>query len=113
MPRSKRPVLIAALLLLVVSAALAPAAASACPGCKELKSDSDYLGGTASLPKGFFYSILLMVSAPFAVAATFVTRIVLVRRRLRATASVESGEVPVGDPEARTPPGPDSAGSSS
>ena len=85
---SKRSVLLAALILVLVAAALAPAVASACPGCKELKSDSDYAGGSASLPKGFFYSILLMVSAPFAVAATFVTRIVLARRRLRAVSAV-------------------------
>lgn len=106
MPRSKRSILVA-ILLLVVAAALAPAVASACPGCKELKSDSDYLGGTASLPKGFYYSILLMVSAPFAVAATFVTRIVRARRRMRAAAPEKPG------PDNQDPSPPDSDGSSS
>ena len=82
----RRRVLFATLLVVLMGVAgvvLPAASASACPGCKELKSDSDYPGGAASLPKGFFYSVLLMVSAPFAVAGTFVTRIVLARRRRR------------------------------
>jgi len=77
----RRSILLAVLALVVLAAVLAPAVAVACPGCKELKSDSDYPGGGASLPRGFYYSVLLMVSAPFAVAGTFVTRIVLARRR--------------------------------
>ncbi len=71
---------VVALVLLVV----APLVVSACPLCKDAKSDADYLGGTASLPSGFYYSILLMVSAPFIVLGTFITRIVIVRRRLRS-----------------------------
>ena len=82
-PSRRRRILLAALLVVVVAAVVLPAVAAACPGCKELKSDSDYPGGAASLPKGFFYSVLLMVSAPFAVAGTFVTRVVLARRRRR------------------------------
>ena len=78
-----RRFLFALLVLVVASAVLLPAVAAACPSCKDLKSDTDYPGGAASLPKGFYYSILLMVSAPFAVAGTFVTRIVLARRRQR------------------------------
>lgn len=69
------------LLVLLLAAAIAPAAASACPLCKEAKSDSDYAGGTASLPKGFYYSILLMVAAPFAVVGGLGLRIYLARRR--------------------------------
>jgi hypothetical protein len=81
---SRRAYVFAFLALGVVGALVLPALALAdCPSCKDLKSDTDYPGGTASLPKGFFYSILLMVSAPFAVAGTFVTRIVLARRRQR------------------------------
>ena len=60
---------------------LAPAAALACPLCKEAKADTDYPGGTASLPKGFYYSILLMVAAPFAVVGGLAVRIQLARRR--------------------------------
>jgi len=79
----RRRILFAALLVVLVACVVLPGVASACPGCKELKSDSDYPGGAASLPKGFYYSVLLMVSAPFAVAGTFVTRVVLARRRRR------------------------------
>ena len=73
----------AALLLLIVLIALLvlPAAASACPLCKEAKADTDYPGGTASLPRGFYYSILLMVSAPFAVVGGLALKIYRSRRR--------------------------------
>jgi hypothetical protein len=49
----------------ILIAVLLPALVSACPLCKDAKSDTDYPGGSASLPKGFYSSILLMVSAPF------------------------------------------------
>jgi hypothetical protein len=75
------------LLVLLLAAAVAPATASACPLCKEAKSDSDYAGGTASLPKGFYYSILLMVAAPFAVVGGLGLRIYLARRRVLDGAS--------------------------
>ncbi len=81
-----------------------PAIVSACPLCKDAKSDADYLGGTASLPSGFYYSILLMVTAPFVVLGTFVTRIIVARRRLRSTK-----EDPSGAPH-RVPLVPDSRG---
>ena len=69
------------LLVVVLVAALAPAVARACPLCKDAKSDSDYAGGTASLPRGFYYSILLMVSAPFAVIGGLGLRIFLAHRK--------------------------------
>src|ERR1700758_2492886 len=68
-------------LVLVLVWVLLPAVAGACPLCKDAKSDTDYPGGGASLPKGFYYSILLMVSAPFAVVGGLALRIVLARRR--------------------------------
>jgi hypothetical protein len=71
---------IAAAILLI--GVLLPAIAAACPLCKDAKSNTDYPGGAASLPKGFYYSILLMVSAPFAVVGGLVLRIYLARRRL-------------------------------
>ena len=71
-------------LVVVLAAVLLPALVSACPLCKDGKSDTDYPGGGASLPKGFYYSILLMVSAPFAVAGGLVLRIRHARRRARA-----------------------------
>jgi len=73
---------VAAILLFV--AVLLPAIAAACPLCKDAKSDTDYPGGSASLPKGFYYSILLMVSAPFVVFGGLLLRIYLARRRVRA-----------------------------
>jgi hypothetical protein len=78
----------------VLVAVLLPALVSACPLCKDAKSDADYLGGSASLPKGFYYSILLMVSAPFVVMGGLALRIYLARRRnsgLPLAAVPESG----------------------
>ena len=92
---SARTVLVATLALVVLAAVVLPAVAAACPSCKDLKSDADYAGGSASLPRGFYYSVLLMVAAPFAVAGTFITRIVLARRRRRhGLVAVPSPELP-------------------
>src|SRR5215470_6066074 len=66
--------------ILVLAAVVLPAVAAACPLCKDAKSDTDYPGGSASLPRGFYYSILLMVSAPFAVVGGLAARILLSRR---------------------------------
>ena len=77
-------------LVVVLLAVLVPAFAAACPLCKDAKADTDYLGGTASLPHGFYYSILLMVSAPFLVVGGLIFRIWLARRRLAPTAAAES-----------------------
>lgn len=81
-----RPILRAAAVLVLV-AAIVPAALAACPLCKDAKSNSDYAGGTASLPNGFYYSIILMVSAPFLVVGGLAARIVLARRRRRRGAA--------------------------
>ena len=70
--------------VVILAAVLLPAVAAACPLCKDAKSNTDYPGGSASLPKGFYYSILFMVSAPFLVMGGLVLRIYLARRRLRA-----------------------------
>jgi len=95
------------LLVLVLAAVLLPSLVSACPLCKDAKSDTDYPGGSASLPKGFYYSILLMVSAPFVVVGTLALRIYLARRRkqeLPATTAVKRGASTFvsASPEART-----------
>ena len=96
-------------LVLVLAAVLVPAVASACPLCKDAKSDTDYPGGSASLPKGFYYSILLMVSAPFAVVGGLAARILLARRsaaRAKTAASPreESPSGHVATPPARLVP---------
>jgi len=77
-------------LVLLLAAVLLPALASACPLCKDAKADTDYPGGTASLPSGFYYSILLMVTAPFLVVGGLIFRIVLARRRTTSLAPAES-----------------------
>lgn len=97
---------LAVLLLVVAAAVLLPAAAGACPLCKDAKADTDYAGGTASLPNGFYYSILFMVCAPFAVVGTLAARIILARRRLRARAAGSPTE-----PATAPPLVPGSAGS--
>jgi hypothetical protein len=84
-------ILAVALLLLLV-----PALLGACPLCKDSKSDADYAGGTASLPNGFYYSILLMVSAPFAVVGGLGLRIYLARRRRRLEGGTEPEDAPSG-----------------
>jgi hypothetical protein len=85
-------------LVIVLAAVLVPALASACPLCKEAKADTDYAGGTASLPHGFYYSILLMVSAPFLVVGGLIFRIWLARRRLAPIAAAESPSLPAAPP---------------
>jgi hypothetical protein len=69
--------------VILLAAILLPAIAAACPLCKDAKSNTDYPGGSASLPKGFYYSILLMVSAPFLVMGGLLLKIRLAQRRLR------------------------------
>ncbi|MEO8189627.1 MAG: hypothetical protein ABI682_04740 [Acidobacteriota bacterium] len=81
--------LLAAVVLLV---SLFPAVADACPLCRDAKADTDYAGGTASLPNGFYYSILFMVCAPFAVIGAFITRVVLARRRLQREETAAADE---------------------
>jgi hypothetical protein len=88
-------------IVVVLLAVLLPAIVSACPLCKDAKADTDYAGGTASLPHGFYYSILLMVSAPFAVVGGLVLRIWLARRRVGPSAAAESLSPPAA-PAARS-----------
>jgi hypothetical protein len=78
------------ILIVLLAAMLLPALAGACPLCKDAKSDTDYPGGTASLPRGFYYSILLMVAAPFAVVGGLAFRIYLARRAAPSEAAEEA-----------------------
>lgn len=83
-------------LVLLLAAVLLPALSSACPLCKDAKSDTDYAGGTASLSSGFYYSILLMVAAPFLVVGGLIFRITLARRRMASLAAEDpAGPAPV------------------
>ena len=90
-----------ALAVVLLVCAIVPAALAACPLCKDAKSDSDYAGGTASLPSGFYYSIIFMVCAPFLVIGGLVTRIVIARKR-RLLAATPPGKLVAGSPESAT-----------
>lgn len=76
--------------LLLLAALLLPAALSGCPLCKDAISDADTPGGSASLGRGFFYSILLMIATPWIAVGTVAFLIVRRRRRERAA----SGQPP-------------------
>jgi hypothetical protein len=65
-------ILVCALLLAVVL----PAVLTACPLCKEEVSEQG-----PSMWRGMFWSILLMVTMPFAVAGTIVLKVLHARRR--------------------------------
>ncbi len=104
MPRAAR-----AAAVLLLAAVLLPALAGACPLCKDAKSDADYAGGAASLPSGFYYSILLMVSAPFAVAGGLVWRIQAARRRLRSARNEAASPQPAAERSVTLVPDPPGA----
>ena len=80
----KTAVRVAALVVLV--AVLLPALAAACPLCKEASSEGDQ-AGTTSVWRGLYWSVLLMMSAPFAMVGTM---IVLIRRAKRRGVSSKS-----------------------
>ena len=62
-------------------AALLPVVLSACPLCKEEVSDNG-----PSMWRGMFWSILLMVTMPFAAAGTIAVLVLRARRRAAAGA---------------------------
>jgi phosphotransferase system glucose/maltose/N-acetylglucosamine-specific IIC component len=57
--------------LLIVAVCLAivlgPATAWACPGCKQALAEE----GQGDLARGIYYSVLFMMSVPFAIVGTF------------------------------------------
>ena len=69
------------LAVFLVLAVLLPAALAACPLCKDATSDADAPGGSAGLGRGFYYSILLMIAAPWTAVGTVALLIVRKRRR--------------------------------
>jgi heme/copper-type cytochrome/quinol oxidase subunit 2 len=82
---------IAVLILLAVL--LLPAVVAACPDCKDASSDAETPGGSASLGRGFYWSILLMLAAPFTVIGTFAVTLLRARRR-----RAREGEGPLSRP---------------
>jgi len=85
------------LAVVVVALVLLPAILSGCEMCKDALEDKS-TGLTSDLGRGFYYSILLMVSAPFLLLGGLFLGIVRARRRRRL-----SGEI---SPDAVTAPGP-------
>lgn len=70
--------------LLLLAALLLPALAAACPLCKEAEADTP--GGSASLGRGFYYSILLMIAVPWTAVGTVAFLIFRKRRRFEKVA---------------------------
>lgn len=68
----------------LLAAILLPALVSACPLCKEAEADTP--GGSASLGRGFYYSILLMIAVPWTAVGTVAFLIFRKRRRDRSSA---------------------------
>ncbi len=98
---SRAKVLVAAM----VALALLPALASACPLCKDALEDKT-TGLTNELGRGFYYSILLMVSAPFLVLGGLFLRISRMRRRARLEEpAAADGAVPSAPRLLPDPPG--------
>jgi heme/copper-type cytochrome/quinol oxidase subunit 2 len=91
--------------LILLAALLLPAVAAACPNCKDASSDAETPGGSASLGRGFYWSILLMVAAPFTVIGAFA--ITLLRARRRRTRDAEG---PLARTRPAVPLGPDTPG---
>jgi hypothetical protein len=84
--------------ILVLAALVLPALASACPLCKEAEADTP--GGSASLGRGFYYSILLMIAVPWTAVATVAF---LIFRRRRRSAKVAGISVAGAGPEGLSP----------
>ena len=83
MARSQRPWLSLALLavLALAGVALLPEVALACPSCKAALGSQD---GGGDLVRGFFWSILFMMSMPFAILGGMSSYLYWVVRRARA-----------------------------
>jgi hypothetical protein len=100
-------------LVLLLSALLLPALAAACPLCKDAEADTP--GGSASLARGFYYSILLMIAAPWTAVGTVAFLIIRKRRRfMKAAGTGPAGLHPpqsfAGTGPAGLQPPPNSAG---
>lgn len=88
--------------IVLLLAVLLPALASACPLCKEEVSDADK--GGASMWRGMYWSILLMLGAPFTMVGTMIVLIRRTRRRQLAQMPPKADEpLPFPDPHGGRP----------
>lgn len=85
--------------LLLLAAIVLPGVLSACPLCKDATPDAEYPGGSASLGRGFYYSILLMIAVPWTAVGT--VAFLIFRRRRRDRAALPAGGVARLVPESR------------
>lgn len=85
---------VAAVVLLV--AVLVPALAAACPLCKDAASDADK-PGSASMWRGMYWSILLMVAMPFAMVGGMIFAVMRARRRREAALPRAAAPLPFPD----------------
>ncbi len=90
----KSAVRVAAVILLF--AVLVPALAAACPLCKDAAAVADN-GGSNSMWRGMYWSILLMVSMPFAMVGGLILMVVRARRRHEASRPTPAAPLPFPD----------------
>jgi hypothetical protein len=83
----------AALACVVMALALfaAPATAEACPTCKDAIAEND--PKHQQMVKGYFYSILFMMSMPFVVVGTFGGMAYLSIKRARQNSAGEEDQI--------------------
>jgi hypothetical protein len=72
-----------AVVILLVLAAVLPAVAAACPNCTSATSTTEKPGQTG-VWRGMYWSILLMVGAPFAMVSAMIVAVRRARRKLDA-----------------------------
>ena len=87
----------ALMLLMLVAVATAATGALACPTCKEGLAEND--PSAQSMARGYFFSILFMMSMPFVIIGTFGGAAYLSIRRARD----RQEELPGQDAESRIP----------
>jgi heme/copper-type cytochrome/quinol oxidase subunit 2 len=72
---------LAAIALALIALLLVATVAQACPGCKEAIAENDLEGQRVA--RGYFWSILFMMSMPFTILGTFGTYCYVEVRRAR------------------------------